>query len=83
MKYQSPNDVEATMDRFVADNPAAGWRATVRAFERAMIQSMREGGSLFKEFDPWRTMTDDDKPTVSLAAERKARERDFTQVCAF
>jgi len=42
-KYQYPNDVEAAMDRFVADNPGAGWRAIVRAFERAILQSMREG----------------------------------------
>ena len=42
-KYQYPNDVEDAMDRFVADNPGAGWRAIVRAFERAILQSMREG----------------------------------------
>jgi len=42
-KYQYPNDVEAAMDRFVEDNPGAGWRAIVRAFERAILQSMREG----------------------------------------
>jgi len=52
-KYQYPDDVEAAMDQFAADNPNAGWRAIVRAFERSMIQSMREGGSLFKEFDPY------------------------------
>src|SRR6516165_12166048 len=43
MRYQWPQDVEAAMDRFVADNPGAGWRAIVRAFERAILQSMREG----------------------------------------
>jgi len=26
------------------------WRAIIRAFERAMLQSMREGGSLFEQF---------------------------------
>ena len=40
-KYQYPNDVHAAMGRFAEDNPGAGWRATVEAFERAMIQSMR------------------------------------------
>ena len=52
-KYQYPSDVEAAMDRFVADNPGAGWQAIVRAFERAILQSMREGGELYEKFDPY------------------------------
>jgi len=38
------------MDRFAADNPNASWREVVRQFERAMLESMREGGSLFEQF---------------------------------
>jgi len=53
MKYQYPSGVELFMDRFIVDNPNAGWRAIIRAFEKAMIASMREGGSLHKEFDPY------------------------------
>jgi hypothetical protein len=49
MKY--PSDVEAFMDRFVADNPGAGWRAVIRAFEQTMLQSMRPGGHLYERFD--------------------------------
>ena len=37
-KYQYPNDVEAAMDRFIVDNPDAGWRAIIRAFEKTALQ---------------------------------------------
>jgi hypothetical protein len=47
-KYQCPADVEAAMDRFAEDNPGAGWRAVIRGFQRAIKQSMRAGGDLYK-----------------------------------
>jgi hypothetical protein len=54
MKYtwQYPSDVERAMDAFAADNPNATWREFQRAFEQAMLRSMKEGGDLFKRFDP-------------------------------
>jgi len=52
MKYQYPDDVEAFMDRFIVDNPNADWRAIIRAFEKAMIESMREGASYSKSLAP-------------------------------
>ena len=51
MKYQYPSDVEAFMDAFAADNPNAGWRDVVRAFERAMLTSMKVGGDLYNKFE--------------------------------
>jgi hypothetical protein len=51
-QYQYPDDVEAAMDQFAADNPTAGWREFQRAFEQAMLRSMQEG-ELFKRFDPY------------------------------
>jgi hypothetical protein len=51
MKYQWPDDVEAFMDAFAAANPNAGWREFQRAFEQAMLQSMRPGGELYERFE--------------------------------
>jgi len=42
MKY--PVDIERAMDEFILRNPNAGWRAILAAFDKAMMQSMREGG---------------------------------------
>jgi hypothetical protein len=49
MRYQYPEDVERFMDQFSEENPNAGWRDQ-RAFEQAMIRSMREGGDLYEKF---------------------------------
>jgi hypothetical protein len=47
-----PRDVEIFMDAFVVENPGASWQDIIRAFERAMMLSMREGGELFQRFEP-------------------------------
>ena len=47
------------MDRFVVSNPNAGWRAILAAFDKAMMQSMREGGELFEQFAPRMPAHDD------------------------
>jgi len=52
MKYQYPDDVETAMDSFILDNPQAGWREVVRAFEQAMLTSMKVGGDLYERFAP-------------------------------
>lgn len=50
MKY--PVDIERAMDEFILRNPNAGWRAILAAFDKAMMQSMREDGELFEQFAP-------------------------------
>jgi len=47
----SPYTLRLSMDAFAAANPNAGWREFQRAFEQAMLQSMRPDGELYERFE--------------------------------